>query len=112
MVPHLNNQNSPYYMATYQCPSDQIRLRYQSPDGAERGKLRLVQNSQCKNIIYICGAIRNEKRRSGWLNPSRVDVEPCWIHAYIITMGCRARVTGERRWTEGRSYLACLLYRM
>jgi citrate lyase beta subunit len=53
MVPHLNNQNSPYYMATHQCSSDQIRLRYQSPDGAERGKLRLIAACALARIIPI-----------------------------------------------------------
>src|ERR1700730_4894448 len=41
IAPRSSNQNPPYYMATFRCPSKQIRLRYQYLDGTERGKLRL-----------------------------------------------------------------------
>ena len=41
IAPRPSNKNPPDYMATFQCPSKQIRLRYQYLDGTERGKLRL-----------------------------------------------------------------------
>ena len=78
-------------MATYQCQSDQIRLRYQSPDGAERGKLRLVRRTVCSGGISAVLEEATAEVRSALA----LDERDAWAHMTQGQVTLRMRRHGE-----------------